>query len=1370
MESLSRPFHRRKLSNVNGKNAYDGVFSGHRRKFDGAPAVHVDEYREIFGSAQTVSSIPILDLSNLGHQQLEDEDDAASDGLKPDYGLIFGGFHDSDIAVSYQDLIARDKARAHSSTNSSSQDFDDQSHQSFDALKQFNMSYNKISQRSKDGLDRTTHVTQLHAVPGFTCFIDESASQPNKETENLKSYVPNNVPEKQISQNGVESRSKHRQDNSFSGDKSYTTFKNDIKPHPMKASSPPAASSTNNESSSQQKKEPEKQKISVESDNSLCGDKSSMTFKTETKTHPIKLSSSFATSSSNNETSSQSEMHSSSVENDIYSGVNSSKVDFHERQTSKNAFETEIKVCPDESLSDDRNLKTFQVNLKSNPSKVSSLPPVPSATANETSSQSKKETERTNDVDPSVSNSKLDYHEIQTSKSAVESETKERPDASVSDDRNLKTSQEDLNSPHVDSEIGVDSHKGHQKRSTSTNTGTHKSDTSDELPPNCFREEIDASSAAAISAAALRKAIEKAQESIRIAKESVGRKKEGLRGYSNKSFKDSLKVKVKARVPNVIAGEEQKEKDDKLKASRIFLNGGSYHKHAGPVNFSESADCEKLFGAKKVINEIHEKVPESIKNSEMLVSHSDESRDNTNVCSSNEAVGEKTLSKSIENNKNVCSSKEGIGEETSSESIENNKNVCRSKEGVGEETSSESIENNKNVCSSKEDVGEETLSEFIENNTYEAPRNVVQRSNGYLIESCEDPGDKIDNGKTRESNENTDELISSDSHKLAEDLNNLMLYYKGETERNNQNGYEKSFDETLGLLENKKQEFLEQERDENVESDDEARENVLEDEIELIDSESHKEEDNGEEFYDVSEVEIVENAQTSANHNEEKSCEKMDKFEEPQVYENSSSDYDDAEGSENLHFCNGVHIVFDKEEAHKVVDNDNSPEAGPEIDDVSSSSTTSAQEDQNKNNPESGPEIDDVSRSSATSAQEDQNNNPESVPEIDDVSSSSSATSAQEFQVKDTEVIEKDIFENIYVDQISSKDDNDECDDVSNCGSVDVDFVQNDARSESSSDTIHGMEIEVKEYSETEVTMKEEESNVQQSHDETPEIGIKTEIGKSETRKDESGQSGPTKVVEKEVTKRIKEVTAEERERERVKLAVERAIREARERAFIEAREKAARQRVIADAQEKVVKTSLQSKLKAERAAVERATAEARQRALEKAMSQKKISEPKEQVNEVKPSSSVSQTNAESALRSKAKLEKHNRIMERAAQALAEKEKRDMLVLKEQAERSRLADNLDADIKRWSSGKEGNLRALLSTLQYILGAESGWKPVSLTEIITTTAVKKAYRKATLCVHPDKVQQRGASIQQKYICEKVFDLLKAAWNRFNSEER
>ncbi|PQM36070.1 auxilin-like protein 1 [Prunus yedoensis var. nudiflora] len=145
-------------------------------------------------------------------------------------------------------------------------------------------------------------------------------------------------------------------------------------------------------------------------------------------------------------------------------------------------------------------------------------------------------------------------------------------------------------------------------------------------------------------------------------------------------------------------------------------------------------------------------------------------------------------------------------------------------------------------------------------------------------------------------------------------------------------------------------------------------------------------------------------------------------------------------------------------------------------------------------------------------------------------------------------------------------------------------------------------------------------------------------------------------------------------------------------------------------------------------------------------------------------------TNGESAQRSKARLERNQRTAERAAKALAEKNMRDLLVQKEQAERNRFAEALDAEVKRWSSGKERNLRALLSTLQYILGPDSGWQPIPLTDVVTAVAVKKAYRKAALFVHPDKLQQRGASIQQKYTCEKVFDLLKEAWNRFNVEER
>ncbi|GMH06300.1 hypothetical protein Nepgr_008140 [Nepenthes gracilis] len=303
------------------------------------------------------------------------------------------------------------------------------------------------------------------------------------------------------------------------------------------------------------------------------------------------------------------------------------------------------------------------------------------------------------------------------------------------------------------------------------------------------------------------------------------------------------------------------------------------------------------------------------------------------------------------------------------------------------------------------------------------------------------------------------------------------------------------------------------------------------------------------------------------------------------------------------------------------------------------------------------------------------------------------------------------------------------------------------------------------------------------------------------------------KELENERLRKLEEDREREREREKDRMAVDIATHEIHERACSGARERAeraaverataeVRQRGMAEARKRLEsacaearekstadKVSAEARLRAERAAVERATLEARERAIEKAMAERATSVAREQVERsvsdkfssssrdmgMRQSSSFCNTDkfeaagGESAKRCKARLERHCRTAERMSMALAEKNRRDLLAQREQEERNRLAETLDADIKRWSTSKEGNLRALLSTLQYILGPDSGWQPIPLTEVITAAAVKKAYRKATLCVHPDKLQQRGASIQQKYICEKVFDLLKGAWNKFNSEE-
>ncbi|CAN7108333.1 unnamed protein product [Brassica rapa subsp. narinosa] len=262
--------------------------------------------------------------------------------------------------------------------------------------------------------------------------------------------------------------------------------------------------------------------------------------------------------------------------------------------------------------------------------------------------------------------------------------------------------------------------------------------------------------------------------------------------------------------------------------------------------------------------------------------------------------------------------------------------------------------------------------------------------------------------------------------------------------------------------------------------------------------------------------------------------------------------------------------------------------------------------------------------------------------------------------------------------------------------------------------------------------------------------------------------------------RKIEEEREREREREKDRMAFDqRALADARERL----------EKACAEARERSF-PSTEARLRAERAAVERATAEARERAAEKAafeardrmersVSDKQLGSfgertEKQFQNSASFGASRYQNSpgadGESPQRYTSRLERHRRTADRVAKALAEKNMRDLVAQREQAERVRIAETLDAEVKRWSSGKEGNIRALLSTLQYILGSESGWQPLPLTEVITSAAVKRAYRKATLCVHPDKLQQRGANIHQKYICEKVFDLLKEAWNRFNSEER
>lgn len=47
----------------------------------------------------------------------------------------------------------------------------------------------------------------------------------------------------------------------------------------------------------------------------------------------------------------------------------------------------------------------------------------------------------------------------------------------------------------------------------------------------------------------------------------------------------------------------------------------------------------------------------------------------------------------------------------------------------------------------------------------------------------------------------------------------------------------------------------------------------------------------------------------------------------------------------------------------------------------------------------------------------------------------------------------------------------------------------------------------------------------------------------------------------------------------------------------------------------------------------------------------------------------------------------------------------------------RISETLDVEIKRWSAGKEGNVRALLSTMQYVCLTHPWMKSFSSTDIV-----------------------------------------------------
>ncbi|PSC74042.1 Auxilin-related 2 [Micractinium conductrix] len=136
------------------------------------------------------------------------------------------------------------------------------------------------------------------------------------------------------------------------------------------------------------------------------------------------------------------------------------------------------------------------------------------------------------------------------------------------------------------------------------------------------------------------------------------------------------------------------------------------------------------------------------------------------------------------------------------------------------------------------------------------------------------------------------------------------------------------------------------------------------------------------------------------------------------------------------------------------------------------------------------------------------------------------------------------------------------------------------------------------------------------------------------------------------------------------------------------------------------------------------------------------------------------------ALRQRRIQEKHERMQRQ----LAEKRARDNQEEAEKSGKVEFRSQLKPKIDGWAAGKKDNIRALLASLHTVMWEGSGWSQPSMADMVEAGKVKRAYMKANLVVHPDKVKQKGGTLEQVATADMVFDVLKAAWGKFEAAER
>lgn len=127
--------------------------------------------------------------------------------------------------------------------------------------------------------------------------------------------------------------------------------------------------------------------------------------------------------------------------------------------------------------------------------------------------------------------------------------------------------------------------------------------------------------------------------------------------------------------------------------------------------------------------------------------------------------------------------------------------------------------------------------------------------------------------------------------------------------------------------------------------------------------------------------------------------------------------------------------------------------------------------------------------------------------------------------------------------------------------------------------------------------------------------------------------------------------------------------------------------------------------------------------------------------------------------------------MEQSQQkAIEELRTREVEKAKADAEEDVVRQRLEPKLKAWAEehGQKKQLRALLANLHTILWEGSGWKPISLADVLDDSKVKKVYFQASRVVHPDKTGHLDA--EKRFVAKRVFDSLTQAKVDFDEGKR